>query len=550
MKIGPAWAWPALVGVWAVALAAGLASRPLMPVDETRYLSVAWNMWREHEFLVPLLNGDPYSHKPPLLFWLINAGWAVFGVNETWGRLVAPIAGLAAALLTVRLARVLWPARPNIGLIAGMLLMSSGYWLIFSTLTMFDMLVVATSVAAITGIAGAAGGGGWRSWAVVALAGGIGVLAKGPVALLPIACVALLAPLWRRTPAPRWSQWYLATIAALAAAAAIGLAWALPAAISGGDAYARSILWDQTSGRVVTSFAHVRPIWWYLPLLPLLALPAVLWLPLWRGSRSACHAIDEGIRLCVVWAGAVLIAMSLISGKQPHYLLPVFPALALLGARAAEAAGTVGRWDRLPLVLFWGMLGLAGLALPLLAGRGALPAEMIDLSPWIGVAFLAMSVATMWPSRLQAGTGTAWLMTSVLFAVVLVNLGFHGTIGSSYDLAPIARAVADYQRAGRPIVLIDGFDGQLDFSGRLPQRIPVISSQEVDAWAGMNPEGYVVRKQKQAPDRSDYVTMQRIRGSYLVVWPSLVLADRLQAIQGRAETRHLSPDTWEVGAIQ
>ena len=67
------------------------AFRPVLPVDETRYLTVAWEMWLRGDFLVPYINGEPYSHKPPLLFWLIHLGWAVFGVNDWWPRLVAPL---------------------------------------------------------------------------------------------------------------------------------------------------------------------------------------------------------------------------------------------------------------------------------------------------------------------------------------------------------------------------------------------------------------------------------------------------------------------------
>ena len=52
-----------------------------IPIDETRYLSVAWEMWLRGDFLVPYLNGHTYSHKPPLLFWLFESGWAIFGVN-------------------------------------------------------------------------------------------------------------------------------------------------------------------------------------------------------------------------------------------------------------------------------------------------------------------------------------------------------------------------------------------------------------------------------------------------------------------------------------
>ena len=99
--------WPSLLwtGLWAVVMAAALFTRPLMPMDETRYLAVAWDMWMSGDFLVPRLNGETYSHKPPLLFWLINLGWGVFGVNEWSPRLVAPLFGLASLFLTQRLAR-------------------------------------------------------------------------------------------------------------------------------------------------------------------------------------------------------------------------------------------------------------------------------------------------------------------------------------------------------------------------------------------------------------------------------------------------------------
>ncbi len=63
------------LGFW---LAAGLVlifTMPLLPIDETRYLTVAWEMRQSGHWLLPTLNGEPYSHKPPLLIWLINLAW-------------------------------------------------------------------------------------------------------------------------------------------------------------------------------------------------------------------------------------------------------------------------------------------------------------------------------------------------------------------------------------------------------------------------------------------------------------------------------------------
>ncbi len=65
----------AIFGAWVLLLMLALLSRHLLAVDETRYVSVAWEMWLRGDWLVPHLNGEPYDHKPPLLFWLIHLSW-------------------------------------------------------------------------------------------------------------------------------------------------------------------------------------------------------------------------------------------------------------------------------------------------------------------------------------------------------------------------------------------------------------------------------------------------------------------------------------------
>ena len=104
------WSWLIL---WGVAVALALTLRPVLAIDETRYLSVAWEMWLRHDWLVPYLNGSPYSDKPPLLFWGMLLGWRIFGVNQWWPRLLPPLLGLISALLLVRLTRRLAPELPD-----------------------------------------------------------------------------------------------------------------------------------------------------------------------------------------------------------------------------------------------------------------------------------------------------------------------------------------------------------------------------------------------------------------------------------------------------
>ena len=90
-------------------LAITLGVRGPMPIDETRYLSVAWEMWSRGDFLLPTLNGVPYTHKPPLLFWVMHLGWSVFGVNAWWPRCIPALAAIVATWQLRRLTRRLYP---------------------------------------------------------------------------------------------------------------------------------------------------------------------------------------------------------------------------------------------------------------------------------------------------------------------------------------------------------------------------------------------------------------------------------------------------------
>jgi 4-amino-4-deoxy-L-arabinose transferase-like glycosyltransferase len=106
-----------LIPLWLL-LTLSIFFRTPTPIDETRYLTVAWEMWLRQDFLVPYLNGATYSHKPPLLFWLINLSWGMFGVSEWAARIVGPLCALLNLYMTRMLAKQLWPDEPKVALLA------------------------------------------------------------------------------------------------------------------------------------------------------------------------------------------------------------------------------------------------------------------------------------------------------------------------------------------------------------------------------------------------------------------------------------------------
>ena len=484
------------IGVfWLILVVVSLFSRSYMPIDETRYVTVAWNMFLNRDFLVPYLNGETYSHKPPLLFWLMNLGWMVFGVNDWWPRLVPSIFALGAVFMTQKIAGRLWPGRSQIGYVASLILLSSGMWAVFTTATMFDMLVAFFTLWGALGLLIAWQGETKKGWTYVALAIACGLLAKGPTILLQILPLALLAPWWMGNSAntPNLRHWYLSILIAVIVGALILLAWAIPAGIYGGPKYQQEIFWGQTADRMVKSFAHRRPIYWYLPMLPVMLFPWLFALPVWRALGKAFAAINEqGVRFCLAWFIPVLIAFSFISGKQPHYLLPIMPAFALLVGRGWDELNHISWLDKLLLAIVGVGVGVLLLALPSLQHQYHLAIWLADIPVWIGAVVVLGSVLLM----LSAGaTKTRYFQHVALLGLFLISMLCFGVIhnaGEAYDVRPISYQLKRLQDQNIPIAHIGKYYGQFNFLGRLLKSPQVLSESELNDWFQKNPQGQVI----------------------------------------------------------
>ena len=474
--------------ILALLSAVAILLRPLTPIDETRYVGVAWEMWLRGDFLLPIKNGAPYSHKPPLMIWLFQAGWAAFGVSEWWPRLVAPLVSAANLLLTMGLARRLWPGRSDIAGPAVLILCSCLLWTFFSTAAMFDIIVAFFALLGMYGTLLAAEGKSLRGFACLSVAIGLGVLTKGPVILLLVLPVALLAPWWTRQ--RRWGRWYGGILLAVLCGAAIALAWAVPAGMAGGEEYRKAIFFGQTSNRMVESFAHKRPPWWYLPLLPAMLFPWLLWTGLWRALGNFMrHELDRGGRFCLAWTLPVLLAFSLISGKQPHYLIPLFPAFALFAARAlADEQRVRGLW--LPLLAAL----LAGIA-SLLMTTGVLATPWEIAGPpdiWPGVLLIAAALGIyLLGRRLDKPLATLALFGAIVSA--LVQFALIAPLYPAYDVRGMAEAIHQAQAAGHPVAHLGDYNDQFHFAGRLTAPLTLVDDDvALKAWLREHPDGDVV----------------------------------------------------------
>ena len=490
-----------LVGLWCAALlAAVVALRPLTPVDETRYATVAWEMWNSGDWLQLRLNGELYGHKPPLLFWLINAGWWLFGVNEWWPRLLTAAFAFGALALTWRLARRLAPASAEVAPIAAFVTGSGLYWAFFTGAVMFDAMLSFFVVLGVLFIARAATGGRWANWLGAGVALGLGILA-----LLHLLPLALLAPWWAAPivqaggERPSWGRWYGGVATAVLVGAAVALAWAIPSALAGGESFGREIFWSQSVDRMATTTHHLQPAWFYLAVLPLLVFPWLFVPSVWQGFAGLVRAPAEPVtRFALAWAVPVLLAFSAFKGKQAQYLLPETAAFALLVGAALAARDRAGTAppiaDRLTVA---GVLFLLAVAIVVLMGQPRF-ANLIQSGerPAILLTIVAIDVVVVVLALLRAPShvaSTAMIGTASVLVLLSAYAGLGRALFDSYDVRPVARHLARAEAAGRPIAHFGKYHGQFQFVGRLRQPLQTLmSQQEILAWADAHPDGAVI----------------------------------------------------------
>lgn len=500
---------PALL-IWLAAAAVLVACLPLIPIDETRYMTVAWEMRLSDHWLLPTLNGEPYSHKPPLLMWLINLAWSLGGPSVAAARAVPVLTTVGVMIATHRLARTLFPDNAAMPGLATLLTLMPAF-LLYGALIMFDQLLTLFVVMALLALWRAAQEPSWRSWTLLGIALGLGMLAKGPVVLLHSLPAAALVRLWKPDGATQisWQRWTLGLLGAILLGTAMILAWAIPAAITGGPEFARMIFWEQSAGRMVKSFAHRLPIWFYLPVLAAFFFPLLVWQPFWRGLASAkAKPLPQPVKLLLTWIVTSIVAFSLISGKQPHYLLPLVPGVAILAAwlvqdTKAKSGDIVQRaiLGAIPFVI----IALA----PLLAtvahfGRSRLAEAVVKFDPLVTIAAGVAAVAALSLAHTLKAQAQALALTSLLL-IGTIAVQARSFIFPFYDLTPIAAAMQ--QRKDTPLAYTSEYHGELGYLAQLEKPLEVIPPSDLDAWFAKNPNGFALSRQQKTSLRQGYETV-------------------------------------------
>ncbi len=427
---------------------------PLQEPQEARFAEVARQMSAGRPWVVPALPGEGFADKPPLLPWLLMLSYRLFGIHDWAARLVAGAAGFATVLLTWWWGRRL--LGPRAGFAGALVLCLSAHFVYLGRLLTTDSLLAACVVAAWAAAHASkkvSGPFSRRWWLLSALACGLGLLAKGPVALALVA-VPLLACRWLdpRAARPSWSWWALY----VAVAAGLAAPWyaAQEAAQPG---FLADFLWRQHVVRFAAPFDHEEPAWFFLPRLILGMLPWTLLLPgfvrfLGRHSARAAARRPAGLGLILLAFTWSLLFFSVSGCKRATYILPAMPPLALALGCYLEAVVARGLAVRAGSALARRVAALPYRAtqVVLVAGLVAsLAAPAAGLLRWpAGVALAAAAAGGLlfvsrpeWRARPRAAWG---LCVAATFAVLLTGVyGLLPAYARKFSLRGQVRPLAE-----------------------------------------------------------------------------------------------------------
>lgn len=321
-----------------------LGARSLENQDIIRNADIAAEMLRSGDWLVPRSCDTVYVEKPPLFIWAVaGAGKLMGGVSPLAARLPSLLAGVAFVLATAFLGRFLFNWRA--GLLAGLILATMSDVWVYARSARDDMLFAVLTLAALACLLLAADKKKVWGWTAAGLLMAGAMLVKGPLgAGLPLIAFAA----WRFTLGwGRKGLWVGAAWALMLSVSLVGLGYYLQVYLHARPGEFREMMevffLKENLERVRSGWDHrPKPFYYYggtilMNTLPwgLLLIPAAVsrWPKRWRGGKAEAFLL--------LWVALIVLGFSLSAGKHARYLLPVYPALALLLARVLD--GDFGR---------------------------------------------------------------------------------------------------------------------------------------------------------------------------------------------------------------
>jgi 4-amino-4-deoxy-L-arabinose transferase-like glycosyltransferase len=457
-----------LVALLAIVWFGTLDHRRLINPDEGRYAEIPREMVASGDWTTPRLNDIKYFYKPPLQYWATATAFAIFGEHHWTARLWPALTGFLGILFAGYAAARLYALRA--GVIAAAILASSVLWNAIGHANTLDMGLSFFLAAAVLALCLAERGDGaasrrWRdgAWALLALA----TLSKGLIGLVLPAATVLAYMVWQRD----WGLLLrLRPLRGLLILLAITAPWFVAVSLANPE-FPRYFFIREHFERFLTK-AHGRyqPAWYFIPILLVGTLPWLgsLFQGLWVGRRADGEHRFSANRMLLAWCAVVFVFFSASSSKLPSYILPIFPAVAILcAAWLAEREGCRRlAWEAVPAILAALAAGVLAYLAPRFANAEVGPELYAAYQPWLYAAaacLLGGALAAFVLGRRGRALGFALSLAlgGHLFGQLFL-LG-HDEIGKVNSAHDAALAIRDRLPPGVPFFSAETYDQGLQF---------------------------------------------------------------------------------------
>jgi len=426
----------ALVGLCLFLFCFGLHSRVLWDVDEGMHAVMTKNILLNGDWVTPTFNGENFYDKPILFNWLGALCFLLFGFNEFAARLPATIFGTAGVLVTYYLGRKMFG--PGIGFLGGVVLAVSAEYILLSRVVVHDIALTSfTTLALCFFYFGLVDEERRRRYFLLFwVAAGFAVLAKGPLGLvLPGLVIGVFLLSTRRLSLIKDMQigWGFLILLAVAGP------WYIAISLRNPD-YLRYFILEKNLGSFSSSNTHhAGPIYFYFRALSFGLLPWVTFVPL--ATIGAIRNRDRGpadaVLFLLIWAGSIFAFFSLATAKLESYILPIFPAVALLLAlywydaladpSPARRKGLLWSWSPLVGLMVAAVLYLWLVPPTSLQAKAGLDPPRVYGFIWTVAAFVILVFVLLWIKKSAAAMVTIVVLTAT--AMALFNLVLAPPVG-------------------------------------------------------------------------------------------------------------------------
>ncbi len=476
-----------------------LGSRALNEPDEGRYSEVAREMIETGNWLVPHFWYLPHLDKPPMTYWLVAVSMKLFGQNEWAVRLPLALAGISGVWAVWLLGCSIGGHRA--GLWSALILQSSLLYFVMARMLTPDIFLTQFIAWAMYFF--------WRSWRALNcelriancefylchfaawLAIALGFLTKGPVAVaVPLIALAALV-IYRRKSFSQWKLLLGGLAGGLALFLVLIIPWFLAVFQRVPDAF-HYMVFGQAAGHLLGTTIKNRhgSFFYFFGILAVGLLPWT-WLLGWLWRRAHWRGLDVKSKdawvLLNVWVVFTFVLFSFSWAKLPAYILPVFPAIAVLAALRFFNGEKTLDVLRTP-DWIWQLCAASPMLLLIVVSLALPPVFHVTLPDWmkwqapvaavvgLGIFWLAKKWSTSMRAAIAAGLGIFSLMAVVAEAPL-----FEANFKSNQTLKPLSLALRENFQSGDAVVCW----------GRLPQGLPfysggAISSSDRPYFGGMD----------------------------------------------------------------